>query len=163
MYAHLATKRREGGKGFFFSLILSLSLSFSRRNTPRWSVFSTPFEQSRVGHSEARSVLFMRKFALGATTLGAIPLFLKLFPPTVPRDDIRLPIPSANRHPSVDPCSRVVERIQLDCSANTRPYCYARILRGQFLSSSLSFRENYWKSRKYPRYRWNIFPRIGTQ
>lgn len=49
----------------------------------------------------------MRKFALGATTLG-IPLFLKLFPP---RDDIRLPIPSANNRPSVDPTS-----IQLDCS-----------------------------------------------
>lgn len=117
-----------GGKRILF-FSDSLSLSFSRRNTPRWSVFSTPFEQSRVGHSEARSVPFMRKFALGATTLGAIPLFLKLFPPTVPRDDIRLPIPFANRHPSVDPCSRVVERIQLDCSANTHPYCYARILR----------------------------------
>lgn len=64
----------NGGREEKDSFFLSLSLPFSQTHTPRWSVFSTPFEQSRVGHSEARSVPFMRKFALGATTLG-IPLF----------------------------------------------------------------------------------------
>lgn len=104
----------NGGREEKDSFFLSLSLPFSQTHTPRWSVFSTPFEQSRVGHS---------RFLSCANSHSARRLSASLFFKIIPADCARamtLDYPSLPRTGtplSIHRASRGALRIRLDCSA----------------------------------------------